>query len=821
MKKWKRLLSAALIMTMVMAMVMGLAACGPKGDGKNDGKGGNSAGSSLAKQYVYRMDEFDFSGIQKDENDSFYVQKVMLNDDKIYLAAMVYEEAGTAYSLISMNMDGSDMQSHKLQMQMAESEPSESETAESEAPEGEADGETSEFGENSQIYDGSSQIYENTSLGGFVIGQDRVWGVKNHYYEDYSDQDNPISVNTLYVCSWDFDGNMLLESEISFSDSEESWHNISSVLPQKDGAARLLVGGDTVGVIDVDSEGSLSEMKEIEGLDKFLTNLNYMTFTPDGNLMLTYFSDNWEDIYLVAYDMQKGQAGESFPLPSAVSGGMGNLDLNADGDLIYTNRAGVYKYHIGDESSVQLMSFVNSDMEIDGFSAVYPIDDDHFIGIYTEYDEETYNNILKGGLFTHVPPEEIPDKQTLVLGGNYIDSDLKKRVIEYNKTSDTHRIVLKDYSADADYDDAVTNLNNDIIAGNMPDILVVDSTLPSSYVSKGLLADIGKLIAEDEELSGTEFMENVFDACKVDGTLYEIVPSFNVLTYIAKKSLVGDPQSWTMEDAEKCLSAMPEGATVFGSDMIRDSLIMNAMQMRGNDFIDVSTGKCEFNSPEFIALMEYAKTLPAELGDDFYGDDWYSLYESQYRENRTLLSYCSIGQIQNMVYTINGYFGEDVSYVGFPGESGQGGVINTSTTYALSAKSANLQEAWNFMRYYLTDEYQKDLQWMLPVSKKYFEENAQKAGKKPTYTDESGKEVEEDYTWWINDENVTLEPLTSGQIQEITDYVSSVNSRIFYNDDINNIITEELEGFYQGQKSAEDVAGIIQSRAQLFVNENR
>lgn len=35
-----------------------------------------------------------------------------------------------------------------------------------------------------------------------------------------------------------------------------------------------------------------------------------------------------------------------------------------------------------------------------------------------------------------------------------------------------------------------------------------------------------------------------------------------------------------------------------------------------------------------------------------------------------------------------------------------------------------------------------------------------------------------------------------------------------------NIITEESEPFFKGQKTAKDVAGIIQNRIQIYVNEN-
>lgn len=40
-------------------------------------------------------------------------------------------------------------------------------------------------------------------------------------------------------------------------------------------------------------------------------------------------------------------------------------------------------------------------------------------------------------------------------------------------------------------------------------------------------------------------------------------------------------------------------------------------------------------------------------------------------------------------------------------------------------------------------------------------------------------------------------------------------------DEVIRIICEEAAGYHSGQKSAEEVAGVIQNRVHLYVNENR
>ena len=62
---------------------------------------------------------------------------------------------------------------------------------------------------------------------------------------------------------------------------------------------------------------------------------------------------------------------------------------------------------------------------------------------------------------------------------------------------------------------------------------------------------------------------------------------------------------------------------------------------------------------------------------------------------------------------------------------------------------------------------------------------------------------------------------TQEQVDRIVSFVESVNKRGYYNEAISNIISEEAGAYFSGQKSARDVAGVIQSRVQVYVNENR
>ncbi len=69
-------------------------------------------------------------------------------------------------------------------------------------------------------------------------------------------------------------------------------------------------------------------------------------------------------------------------------------------------------------------------------------------------------------------------------------------------------------------EDALKSLNTKIMAGEGPDILLLDHMPLSSYVDKGLLADLGPFL---EQLDGEDALfENILDAVRTDGQIFAV-----------------------------------------------------------------------------------------------------------------------------------------------------------------------------------------------------------------------------------------------------------------------------------------------------------
>ncbi len=780
---WKKVIALSL----AAVMGLGLAACsgGDDNQGGQDGIGGGDVGTSggvktsqQGKENVYSYQELNLLG----RNDN--VSNLSYQDGKLYFLVYNYGGSGeetsenNKFGYYKANIDGSD--SSFVELALPERE-----------------------GSNSWI---------NSA---FVSNAGYVYAVDSCTYEDTSDPNNYVYEDRFYLDCWNMEGSLQWSKQI-IANKPGEWSYCGQVLDGGEGRVLAVLSGNKNETVLYSPQGEEISRKEMSG--DIIERSALIYANGDGTLTMIYNDEAYTKRYMASYDIEAGTLGEQTELPFhdnfGIRGGIGQ-------DLLLANNMGLYTWSPGDAEPKMLMNSINSDLLADDINMVLWIDDQHFAAVY--HDIRTYAQ--KCACFTYVDPADIPDKKELVLGGSYVGSEIRAKVIQFNQSNSQYRITLKDYSiynSPEDWTAGQTRLNNDIISGKMPDIMMfTDLNSYRNYVSKGALADIGKLLAADPELGGLEYLQNVWDAYSVNGQLYAVIPSFNVQTMVAKKSLVGEPQSWTMADVEAVLATMPQGAAAFG-DMTRDGFIYNILSYGGKDFIDLETGECHFDSQEFIDMLEYAKTLPKESYKEDEDYDYFS-HENQYRENRSLMRELYISNIEDCKYQIKGYMGEEVSYVGFPTSDSKGSCLGISgSALMISANSQQQDEAWQFVRQFLTEEYQTSSElYSMPVLKSAFLAKAAKATERSYWTDENGnKEYYDDY-WTINGEQVVLEPFTQEEVEEICQFIYGVNRTAYYNEEIRNIIIEDAEAFFSGQRSAQEVAGIIQSRAQVYINENR
>lgn len=588
---------------------------------------------------------------------------------------------------------------------------------------------------------------------------------------------------------------------------------------------RLLVdNNDTIWVFDTknytayDTEGN-------KGMSvKALENSSGVYLTQDGNFVVGSWGTDYDQLKFYLFDTQKGVIeDEAYEVPGNYYQYSYYSGVGSGYDMFATNSVGIWAFNWGDTEMVKIMDYILSDFESSGLYNVCPTDEGQFMASFYDLDWK-----MQIASFTKVPPEEVADKYIMKLACHYLADDVKKQVIEFNRAHEDVRITIEDYSAyieEDNYEAGIEKMNSDILAGNIPDIMVAPSDMDLSiYANKGLFADLYEFIEKDEVIQTEDYLENILALGEYEGKLYELIPQFNAITLIGKTSDVGEGYGWSYDEVNALMKQKGEGVSLFPEDTVRSNVMYYGVNMAFKQFYDSNTGECNFDSPAFIQYLELLNQYPDEQPEDLWAqDDYWISYDNQWREGRSILRYGWIYDFQSYVEYSQGYFGEQVSYIGFPTADGSSGSsASVDFTLAIGEESAFKEEAWEFVSYFLSDDYQDNLEGCFPVKLSSLDKKAQKAREPFTWvSEETGEVIEEENYFWIGEEEIILSEPTEEECQYVINFLKNIHYRQREITDIVAIIEEESASYFAGEKTAQAAAEIIQSRVKIYVSEKR
>lgn len=98
-------------------------------------------------------------------------------------------------------------------------------------------------------------------------------------------------------------------------------------------------------------------------------------------------------------------------------------------------------------------------------------------------------------------------------------------------------------------DDAIKRLNTEIVAGEGPDLLILDDLPTASYIEKGLLRDLSPLL---DSLSGEEVLfDNIVDSFRKDGKVYMIPCDINLPVLLGREQDIAGVEN--LKDFADCV----------------------------------------------------------------------------------------------------------------------------------------------------------------------------------------------------------------------------------------------------------------------------
>lgn len=650
---------------------------------------------------------------------------------------------------------------------------------------------------------------ENSWTMSFTIDKDgNFWKILGSWVMDEKNPEN--SKNTYYMVETDPTGKELLKNQLEVKD-ENFYPN---VMLFDDAGNLVIASSNTIAVYD-------AKGKEMFTIDT-PTYVESMVKDEKGNICMIAYNDDYTQKIISRLDMQSKQLVELRKLEAGVN--MMNLISGPDG--IYMNDGiFMYSYDIESDEKTKILNWINSDINGSSTNNISCLPDGRFVG--NVYDELTQQNQVM--VVEKVAPEDVKDKKLVSLAMPYNDYNVNIAVVAFNKQNDEYRIIIDDYSKYAtaeDYDAGADKMNTDLISGKVPDLVSVGRLPIGNYTSKGLFADLYEQMDKDSEFNRSDYMENIFKAFETDGKLYSIAPGFSVQTVIGKEENVGKTPGWTMEDLEKLMAQKPEGTKIFEGET-QESILQRGLFLAINQYIDYAKGTCSFDTEAFIKLLNFAKQFPKEMDNTMYANESAVVEaareeETNYATDKVMLQtyyLYNYGQIHDDKYY--NYGGKELTFIGFPTENKQGSAIYSNIEIAMSAKATYPEGAWAFIKYLLGDEYQGSRSNEWPVKKSVYADLKTKAQKPDTYTDENGKEQVYENIAVINGKEVKIGKVTDEEVAKIDEFLASLTQVRRYDTKVQEIITEETGAFFSDQKSAEEVAKLIQNRVQTYLSESQ
>lgn len=647
---------------------------------------------------------------------------------------------------------------------------------------------------------------------GWFEGPDSVYGTEEQYMGNYYHNEQNYDIVILSP-----EGEELSRAPIDL-DTTNVWLNTYNVA--KDPNGNLIVLMDTT-LQAIAPDGSIAWSMQTDNY------ISSMVTLADGSVAVMLYGDRGPE--LRPLDIEKKELGESFPIPdSAWSLFPGDENF----DFYYTSGLFLYGFKLGGEEPVPVLNWLSCDINGDAVAnqAMKISSDGTITGVTTDYSGGSIDSQLF--TLTRVPADSLPKKQILTVAQLEYNPDyqLTNRMVRFNRTHDNVRLEYQDYAqynTENDYSAGITKFNTEVMAGNLPDIIPTGQIAYRQIASKGLLEDLYPYLDQDPDLKREDFFPNLLSALEVNGGLYQIVSGFSVETLCGAASIVGDTPGWTYDDFNAALEKMPEGCTPLEPYVTRDQVLSSLLYADMDNFVDWTSGKVNFESDNFKQLLQFVKQFPAEYNWDEHDNSENT--QDLLRQGRQMLTQTYLYGLDSILWN-GANFGGKATYIGWPTSSGVGSIMRFENGFAMSKTCADKDAAWEFFRSMLTESGQAN-QYNIPSNRNVFNKQLEdfmtpryrKDANGNILLDENGEKIEESRGGWIDDSGVehNIYAMTQEQADEVLSIIETCSKVASYDTSIYDIVNEQAQAFFADQKSIDEVARLIQSKANIYVNEQR
>ena len=511
-------------------------------------------------------------------------------------------------------------------------------------------------------------------------------------------------------------------------------------------------------------------------------------------------------------------------------------------DTAYTMTAGFGEYRLAamfngmlyglkDNTWVKLCDFIDNDFNSISIYSLAMTGENEFAAVMSEANGSTMKLLTEADI-------SALESKTVIRVANLVAGDLVNAPAKaYNsaKPDSPYRVEIKDYgNANSLYDDRITELHQDILSGNAPDVITFNNEItPGSFGAReSIFVDLYTLLDKDTELKRENFLDGYLEGLDFNGKLLQISPSFSFKTMVVKDKFLDGLTSWNYDQFAEKIKALPEGMKIntwANQEMNYNLLLL----MDYSEFVDYENAVCNFENEGFIKALNIVRDNHIGLTLEEY-DSWmnesggFDVYnEGQYINDESMIYDMDLGGWFGLRQTLHARFNEPATLVGYPNENGNGSFVQPSECMGIMANSPCIEGAWDFIKtVYFSEGYYTDTNgvyggWQYPAVEEYYVKQLEKQ-KSATYVDENGETFRGDKLWIgpDMDDIVTYYEFTDEECEKYDKIVREAAKDVRQGDAvIYDIIREETMPFFEGDITAEKAAEIIQNRVSIYLSE--
>ena len=489
------------------------------------------------------------------------------------------------------------------------------------------------------------------------------------------------------------------------------------------------------------------------------------------------------------------------------------------------------------DSSAKLLSWESSDILYKRTNNFRIVNEDIILCNIKDYFDEFYKPVI----LKRVPDDEVAEKVILKLAIMGFDNVgiIEEGVALFNRDNKTYRIVTVDYSIynkAPNYDQGMEKLNQDLIKGNQPDVVMIHFTMFRNiytYTDKNVFIDLTEAISNSEH----KLLKCVESSYCNGDKIYHLPIFMELNTIVTKKSIIGENESFTLD---KLYSLAESNKTLFSKPV---DILNTAIY----DFIDYDNKTCNFDSGDFIKLLEFQKNIgnyvDKEKGaiNNFTGSYFLTsdnLYNSLANDELYFL-HLPFNRLSGYLISKMCYGDDEFTICGYPTSTGNASMLFTEYTFGITEQSKVKNGAWEFIEFLLSDTIQNSetlTSYGFPVTMSGIEKlintyaeyyldinepdsiNNNEYSGEVSIIDRGVKEILPDNH--MNKEFVEyVATITDEDKRKLLDFFNSTEVKSYTDDTITEIADEEFSAYESGAISAEETAKRIQNRVFTYINE--